>query len=580
MELNLNQDRDNALFTGNNSQQFLVLGDADARRLSSTQGDKLKKQRTKRVSGIWATLGMADDSPPEWQGVLEYSRQGRTLVERAKQRDTKDNATEEAIGDIRTASLEGKQMEERFFERYISFRHVRFGRWEEEYKPESPPLLRLTLFVEPGEGALVFQQFGTFEKGKLSQRTSAQFIQPNPTTRNSCSDRDRLDYIFALPPPNKLEEAPKSPRAGKSSVERKKDVTLRLSGKRHYESFVLKILTFPRENSESHSILARLGKKLQLISHELLLWDPESGLFQPRDGSALDPNFKTLFLIHGTFSETKQAFKGLIDGKKNSWVGRQWGKDMGRYPQIIAFDHPTIFEGPDENVRAFLERLPRGFQFKERVDVVTHSRGGLLAQWIAHNSGQIPLGKGALVACANGVGYFTAGWRVAKFLSVTRRLLKRSPSPVAAKIGAFVTGLAQHSAEFFLKLPGSVAMTPGSDFLQSLAGKPPLVQPKFMPVVGDFKKSLVREDPLFKRWAAYGLDVVIMAILGRRHDWVVGSEQQAFVPKDTLAQTPWTPFARKQWIEGGWKKSMVPARHSEYFRIPSEPVRRLNTFLR
>lgn len=176
-----------------------------------------------------------------------------------------------------------------------------------------------------------------------------------------------------------------------------------------------------------------------------------------------------------------------------------------------------------------------------------------MGKWTALHANQIPIGQGALVACANGVGYFTAGWKVAKLLTVAKALLRGTGHPVLA----FITGMAQHSAQYFLKLPGCRAMTPGSDWLESVAAVEPTVQrPTYLPVIGDFAPRSLKGAGLFRRWGARGLDLLIMPILGRRHDWVVGTRRQAIMPPRTYARG----FDPKRFT-----RHMLAARHSDYF---------------
>ena len=82
-----------------------------------------------------------------------------------------------------------------------------------------------------------------------------------------------------------------------------------------------------------------------------------------------------LIFIHGTGSCTGGGFAGL-------WLNN---KDMlrelfGRYPdRVFALDHKTLTESPIQNAIALAEALPQG----ARVHLVTHSRGGLVADLLS-----------------------------------------------------------------------------------------------------------------------------------------------------------------------------------------------------
>ena len=513
-----------------NGTNFMVLGTARPERPTKAILGKIMGETLERVPQSWGTLGMSDDSIPSFTGKLAFSKRGNT-------KSLPEESTHATIEEIdlvkegRTIVPKGKK-EERVVERFISFDDVSFEDYPKSFTPDDIPKLRLTLFVEPGEGALVYYQHGDRKK---PQDAEVEYILPQPTPSHDCSARDRLTYLIPILPHYQLEQGTRG--------------RLRLGKKKLTRNFVLKILTFRRQNSTSDTIVGKLAYHVFGHTHKFQRWSRETSQFLTVDGSAVRPDQKTLFLIHGTMSSTQQAFKGLLDGKDRSWLAGASAK----YEQIMGFDHPTFSEGPEENMEAFLARLPSTFSFNDPVDVITHSRGGLVGKWIGINLRQIPIGKGALVACANGVGYFTAGWKVAKFLSVMKSIAKLSGHSSLA----LITGLAQHSGEFFLKLPGCQAMTPGSDILESIAEVDPIsAGTEYLPVVGDFNKSLVANKGLFKKWAAIGLDNVIKLMLGKYHDWVVGTEEQYIMPASTYPQG---------YAPGQFKKHMVAATHSDYF---------------
>lgn len=487
---------------------------------------------------------MADNSAPQWTGQIWYSGKGN----RRSLKKESYGATCEEIDHIKA----GLPASPTILERYISFENVKFLNFPKEFKLDEIPCMRLTLMLGGDEGALVYYQFAPPGQRRENRQgddgSEIEYIQPQPTLTHDCSNRDRLNYIIPILPPQKIQHARKI--ESDASDRAAQNIPFKLSGRSHREKFVVKILTFKRPNSDSDTVLSRLGYHLQGHSHRLLLWDPDSGEFASQHGSALDGAKKTLFLVHGTFSETELAFKGLLTGN-NSWVRQRFGTGRGQYQQIIGFDHPTLSEGPDTTVDVFLDSLPRGFHFQQPVDLVSHSRGGLVAKWLVLKSA-VPVRKGAFVSCANGVGYFRAGRFVTKLLSASKLMLKGTGHPVLS----YITGIAQHSAENLLNLPGSLAMTPGSDALKAVAEVAPPMPVTYLPVVGDFGKKGLRGRNPFKRWGARGLDLLLKPILGMRHDWVVGTKRQYIMPRGTLPPG----FKPKE-----FKKHMLTARHSDYF---------------
>lgn len=82
-----------------------------------------------------------------------------------------------------------------------------------------------------------------------------------------------------------------------------------------------------------------------------------------------------LVLIHGTLSNTREAFGELQKGDSAIWNGL-----FDLYGgQIIALDHKTLSVSPLQNAIDFLEQCPTGF----KIDVLSHSRGGLVADILA-----------------------------------------------------------------------------------------------------------------------------------------------------------------------------------------------------
>ncbi|KAF0245613.1 MAG: hypothetical protein FD180_1481 [Planctomycetota bacterium] len=84
---------------------------------------------------------------------------------------------------------------------------------------------------------------------------------------------------------------------------------------------------------------------------------------------------RILLLVHGTFSNTENILAGIAKNPE----GRSFLDWMNtRYDQVITFDHPTLSVSPMLNARALALHFRES---KAAVDVVCHSRGGLVARW-------------------------------------------------------------------------------------------------------------------------------------------------------------------------------------------------------
>lgn len=555
--------------TNADGEEFLPLGAAYADALEDSAHARIQGETAEDDPDVWGTLGMLHPADTEdaygrkysmrsWRGALRFSAMGN-LHSTA---DESGEATMEEILDVYGGRHDeiNRGPRRKVIERYISFEDAEYGDYPSVFSWDEVPRLRLTLFLEPSQGALVFYQHmddGPLVSGGRGDGTSVQYVQPKPTKTGShafdvgphpdhdCSTRDRLHYEIPVLPRESFEEEG-------SDEER---MLLRRAARPSGGKFVIKVLVFQRGNSTSLQILRRLVDKLAVERYALLKWSREDGCFTPTSSSKVSrASGRTLLFLHGTFSSTEGAFGELTAEHDASWTGRLAKTD--RYDQILAFDHSTILHGTEENAAILRDHL--GGPLDNPCDVLTHSRGGLLARQLALYEPGLLVRRAALVSSANGVGYFTAARKVAKFLSVLKSILKGTGRPV----GAFVTGIAQHSATFFVNLPGCRVMTPGAPELQRLIAEAwphPHPAPTFLPVVGDYDRSLVEGERLLRRLTMNGLDLVIKLFLGRYHDWVVGTPEQSIL-------SPGVPAAG--YDAQKFLQHMVPARHTRYYGIP------------
>lgn len=99
------------------------------------------------------------------------------------------------------------------------------------------------------------------------------------------------------------------------------------------------------------------------------------------DGRRVDavvPRGRVLLLVHGTFSQCEamlSQLKSTPEGRELLQAARRAGQP---YDQVLLFEHPTLAVGPVLNALD----LARAFAGSQcQVDVVCHSRGGLVARW-------------------------------------------------------------------------------------------------------------------------------------------------------------------------------------------------------
>lgn len=436
--------------------------------------DRIFKRNNAPVTDFWATLGRQDGQTIDWSGSIDCSRNGN---------DRSTGLTAEEITELRQLHPEIDSGSKRALEKFISFDNVKFGASEASRK------IRLTLMVSAGDGAIAFLQH-TGRNDTKSQGGAIEYILPEATENNATNTRDRLTYLFDVPPlgPN--------------------------------DRFVIKFITFTRSGTDSKSIVSRFENP-----YKLLRFNNNANAFEQVSSGipAADRTKKTLLLIHGTFSTTNKSYKGFLD---SGWLNKVI--NTKQYDQVIALDHPTVFEDARQNVDKLVSLIGPGPKFSQPVHIITTSRGGLVGKTIVNDANihtnLFTVERMAAVACANGVEHFTAGWKIAKFLSVMKTVFKLT----GAGNLSLITALAENSAEFFLKQPGCVLMTPGSDRLKTvLGGSPQNPGMRYLPVTGDFKPDDLKDKVI---------DLLVKAVYKNDpNDWVVGTKQQAIMPDANYA---------------------------------------------
>ncbi len=110
-------------------------------------------------------------------------------------------------------------------------------------------------------------------------------------------------------------------------------------------------------------------EKLWLVAPDASLRDMPA-VWPGNPAAATD---RTLLIIHGTFSKSASPVSGL-KGDFLDWA-------MRHYQTVIAFDHWTLSKSPDENAKLLWQLLDSRFRKgSNKLDIITHSRGGLIAR--------------------------------------------------------------------------------------------------------------------------------------------------------------------------------------------------------
>lgn len=512
--------------TKNKNLKFIPLGDNEVISSEFLQPVIDKKINTKgtklKLNGFWGTLGMADDSNISFKGNIALSRIGNDFSSGEVYKEI------EKLYSLNSEILNNK--EHKVLERFINFTNIDFPEFntndfqirlmEDEQGNiigDNLPKLRLTVFLEEDEGCVVMYEMC---KDYQSEEKFLEYILPNA---EPLQQRDRLSYTIPVIPPNKI-------------VAQGNELVL---GVKHYQSFIIKVLTFKRNNnfgSEEEaldSFLKKVNSKAYdeinatesfSNKYDLLKFDVSSGEFISKKTHhfEIDPKLKTLLLIHGTFVDTEKSFRGLKDKIYNGHSWLQLKLMDKEYEQIIAFNYPSISEDAYQNVEVLLELWDNADFSNNPLDVITTSRGGLVAKVLMTDAknNKIKLNKAALIACANGVGYFTTGAYIGRLLGWFRN---SATNPIAT----IILGIAQYSVKTFLNMPGCLQMTIGDEKLENLLKSQPTHYHDSLSILtvnGDWDRFLV--DNRLKRILAVGLDLLIKPMLGHENDWVVGTHRQ------------------------------------------------------
>ncbi len=485
---------------------------------------KVTREVAEKNEVAWATLGWEDDRPFEPEGTIHFSEDGHL-----------ESISPVTIKEIENIYAFNKLLNNNTIkvrERYINFDDVDFKLKQKEYKIDELPKLRLTLFLEDDEGAIVYYQHSDREKYHDSKNAKEndldpdiEYILPNPAE----TGRDRLTYEFPVIPGN-IEESDDDDRF------------IEILEGNPVTSFLVKILTYKRGKKQDHDLIE---EELETLNAQNLIEEGAHRLFGKRKyklhifdvngnhfeevstQNPIDFSKKTLLLVHGTFSTIAGSYGAAFESDyapRNNIFQKLIAPNGGVFEQIIGFDHPTITHGAVENVAELYNMLGSGNKFTKQVSLVGTSRGALVCKQLANDTQNKHFEVDCILTYsgANGVGYFEK----AKYIVELFKVLKKTGGPIAKVLALF----AQFSAERFLEMPGCKVMTPKSAELRAILETDPVNKNIHIQCVGaDWHRKLYKER--WKRIPAVLLDTFLKLILGRKHDWVVGRKHQLEAPE-------------------------------------------------
>lgn len=185
---------------------------------------------------------------------------------------------------------------------------------------------------------------------------------------------------------------------------------------------------------------------------------------------------RSLLLIHGTGSTTSGGFGNMRPDLLAALTQRYEGR-------VFAFDHPTIASAPAANVRELLTRLS-GPDWD--LDVITHSRGGLVARTLVERAGdfadlapeRLRIRRAVFLGVPNDGTPLADMTRMQAYVDTYTTLLNLVAVglPVAATLAGIIAIVKQLAAGAISGLDGLQSMVPEGSFLSGLPGGNPATQ--------------------------------------------------------------------------------------------------------
>jgi hypothetical protein len=225
---------------------------------------------------------------------------------------------------------------------------------------------------------------------------------------------------------------------------------------------------------------------------------------------------RALLMVHGTLSRTHMAFhqlpKDYVEALTRLYDGR-----------IFAFDHFTLSHDPHENIRHLISFLPDDIDLT--LDIVSHSRGGLVSRVLNERQGELSLGARRIrVGKVVLVGVPSAGTALAapdnwtQAFGVLTNLINWLPDNGATEgVTLALSALKQLAVGAVSGLDGLQSMQPGGAFTQWLNAGDRAGDARYFavgsnvtPVDAGFRRLVVR----------YGLN----QLFGGGNDYVVPSD--------------------------------------------------------
>lgn len=239
---------------------------------------------------------------------------------------------------------------------------------------------------------------------------------------------------------------------------------------------------------------------------------PDAPALEADDWARLSEG-RALLFIHGTFLSSHASFCDLPP-EVLADLHRQY---EGR---VFAFDHFTLSDDPKTNVKWFLDHLPDGAALD--LDLICHSRGGLVGRVLAEQQQAFSLGARSLrlgtlafVAAPNNGTALADPKHLSSLVDTYTNLLALIPDNVVTDVLDTVVAVVKQLAVGALKgLDGLQAMKPDSEFQEWINGSEAPDGTRYCALAATYTPT----DPGLRAWVTSRLT---KAIFGNENDLVV-----------------------------------------------------------
>lgn len=192
--------------------------------------------------------------------------------------------------------------------------------------------------------------------------------------------------------------------------------------------------------------------------------DTGAPALEPADWDRLAEG-RALLFVHGTFSscDAFNALKPILPELAERYGGR-----------VFAFNHPTLADDPPTNAKNFLDAIPEAARRLD-IDIVCHSRGGLVSREIANqgDSRGVKVKRIVFVGATNNGTILANEQHMLDLVNRYSTIARVIPNTVTHTIVDALTVVLKVLARLLLNdMPGLAAMNPDGDEVKRIDSGP------------------------------------------------------------------------------------------------------------